>query len=73
MRKTKEGMDLTIAELKYAYKKLTGTKTSSRPDGGNSLVDAGNEMYAKYGPDAIAAALADFDVRKYVETNEYDI
>lgn len=63
----KIGMDLSIAQVKYAYKKLFGVKI----DDGKGFLQAANIMYAQYGREKIEAALADYVADDYIN-GKYD-
>lgn len=70
--KNRKSANLTIAELKYAFKALVGVKVAATGFG-TDLKAAGDFMFAEFGPERITEALKTFDLRVYVDTDEYDI
>lgn len=70
-RKT-QGINLSIAQLKWAFKKLTGMKLESNPVFAVSpLTEAGTFLWTTYGEAKIMEAIADYSVDTYLNSNEY--
>jgi len=65
-RKKPTGMVMTIAQLKYAWKKLTGTKLEAAVGDDVDFTVVGAMLWSQFGYDRITTALADFDVTKYL-------
>lgn len=65
-RTRSQGMYLSIAQAKYAFKKLTGEKIGDR-----NLQAEMSEIFRTHGEQKILEAIADYDADRYVN-GEYD-
>ncbi len=67
-RQKRKGMNLSMAQVRFAYAKLMGRKIN----GDERFQNEANEMFVQHGEEAILDALKDYDREAYV-TGKYDI
>ncbi len=70
LARDRKSVNLSLAELRYVYKALTGRKIDTHAGDSNA---AAAWLFKEFGAVKIAEAAEPFDVRKYIDTREYDI